>query len=904
MQPRRRAVTYGKASRRPISALSPAATDAFAQISFTEDPPKLKEHARPSTFKASFSDAASKSGEITARSHTPSPSPDRISYSPARTISTKTLKKHTAVEPNTLYDVPSSDEGGGFKVRQHRDNTTKRRKITPRLASHEKLANDRTLQKKLTGHSRSKSGPTQIVHDTKHLERSAGSQALDDSVLADHHTDHASQSHPVAGKERSIGLISTLPSGDRRTYGQKTAYRTTAKSKQPFEIRPFLKTVTEPGLASEDSKKHVKRVIAAEKPLSDGAGRSSVRADQDTIIQIESPPKTPPRNSKPASEITTPHQRDLWSKLLPVDPDHDSPSSLNLPRLKLSDGPGRSPSSASDQRTTDVASETAGKTSRSPRRKRIVDTLQSQQEVPADMDGIDAADVTDELLDEIISDHKDDEERAGFTLDQSDESGDARNGQSAISSQKISDSASQPLPTSQGGSQKLTYARQRSYLTDIELNETLSLGASELPLSGIDRRYRRRALQSGPQSLQPVQGSQEVVEEQGSTQGAALRSIHELREAGGNVHLLNEIVALLDDIEDTLSSLSLKRSRLLELTKRLQEVPFRQVFDEHDLELRLFGFIEDCVDPVLQALIAAALLNILTGSISGQALARMSEPSTIGFLVSLLDLDRDLGSMAKSRNLNMSKAAQLDLREYCNSILQSTIWRAKPPASVSPRLLSLQCLEYLVRRVREAGYGDKLLQQHDVEKLAQILMIRKYVRPTLKHGPDTELHLAVSILESCTIANQLGHENFILAVDTLKTVADLLPSLDAHFEEIPDSLRALVLRLYLNLTNNNRHVCETLAAPAVLRSLLDTTLTHMRLVVNGTDSDPRKLDTLILALGLLINLAEWCSSVPGAIMDLHYEGESFLDHFVQLFWSSHDRTAEVSTLANSLCPVC
>lgn len=910
MQPRRRVATYGKASRKPISGFGPAVADTFAQISLPDDFTdttkyiplrRSKEHTRDGIPIASAAKPNSRGSANT---------PDRILYSPTQaTATTKQRPYATTSEPATVYDVPSSDDGLGLDLAVGKDRGRKRRKITPKLRSRNVLVPESTALKKFSS--------TKMSDDRGSLKESLKKESVkglkDVASYTDRITNHAvtpptKQRQAKAGPQRHMTTFKSLHETEKRA-GRKQINDSTATQEAAGKVKRSRKAIVETALPWKNPNTSLKRSSRAEK--SDYTGKSpklpSLR-DHDQVglspTRDIPPPRTPSRSPDTVIGATTPRQRALWSMLLQADSGCATPSSLNLPDLRLSDNQAHPPTLKPWPRDALMADSGFGTTIDVTRRKRIIDALQVQEEELNEADSASDMELSTEFDDS--SEENETEEHYHAATDEGlpsqatniDHEGQSRTLPSR--SQKVY-SVSQPLPSLQVGGLKVTYARQRSYLTEQDLSEAASFGTPELQYPIAPKRNRRPALRDSPPCLQHAQSAHQELDEQGTSQGPILRSIHELREAGGNVRLISEIEGMLDDITDSGSSLSLRRSRLLELTRRLQEAPFCQLFAEQEFERRLFNFIDRHTDPVLKILVAGATLNILSVSNPGPALSLLIDPSVVDHLVALLDMDEEVTSMTKARALNMSRAAQLELRNYWDELMSSSVWRVEKPVSISPRVLALQCLEYLIRQAREAGHTDRLLHQHAIEQIIGLLNLPVSVGPSAPHiKPDTNFQLSVSILESCTIVNQLHcGQPVSLGEGSLDVIAGLLPSLETRFYDVPEAVRALVLRLYLNLTNNSPELCEAFSRPAVLKSILDIIVSHFGLVSNehaSHASDPLRLDILILALGSLINMVEWCAAVPQMMLDLQQHHRDYLDHFVRLFQSSLQTTAEVSEL--------
>lgn len=908
IQPRRRVATYGKASRKPISGFSPAAADTFARISLPDEFTDTKKYIPLRRSKEYTHDGASLVSAAKSASRGSAEIPDRILYSPTHAIrSTKQKPYVTTSKPATVYDVPSSDDGHDQELGSGEGKGRKRRKITPKLRSRNVMIPEGATPKK-----NSSTGISDDCGSLKEsLKKNSAKGPKDVASYTDRITSHAvgpptKQRQVKANLQRHrINFKSLHETG--MTAERKQMNDSTAPQEAAGKVKPSRKAIVESALPWTDPNKSLKRPSRNEK--SDFTGKSPKltspcdhgRQARLSPTQDIPPPRTPSRSPDPAIGATTPHQRALWSMLLPAEPGCVTPSSLNLPDLRLSDTQAHSPTLKPYTRDSLMADSECVTTTNITRPKRLIDALQVQEEKLDDADFASDIERSTELDDS--SEENETEEHYHAAIDEGppsqvmtiDNEGRSKNLPSG--SQKVY-SVSQPLPTLQGGGLKVTYARQRSYLTEQDLGEAACFGIAEIQYPVASKRNRRPALRDRA-PLQHAQSAPHELGEHGTSQGPVLRSIHELREAGGNVRLISEIEGMLDDIADIGSSLSLRRSRLLELTKRLQEAPFCQLFVEQEFELRLFNFIDRHTDPVLRTLVAGATLSLLTGSNPGRALSLLIDPLVVDHLVALLDMDEEVASMTKARALNMSRAAQLEFRNYWDELLQSNIWRVEKPVSMTPRVLALQCLEYLIRQARESGHTDQLLNQHAIEQIVGLLNLPVSVGPSTPHGrPDVNFQLSVSILESCTIVNQLHcGQPVSLGDDSVDAMASILPSLETRFSDVPEALRALVLRLYLNLTNNSPELCEAFSRPAILKSILDIIVSHFKLVSDDSashPSDPLSLDILILALGSLINMSEWCAAVPQLMLDLQQQHREYLDHFVRLFQSSLQKTAEVS----------
>lgn len=601
---------------------------------------------------------------------------------------------------------------------------------------------------------------------------------------------------------------------------------------------------------------------------------------------------TPPRVAT-ANGITTPRQRELWNRLLK----DNTAQSISTP-----------PDSASiakqdqDKRYVQKSSSCAERSIlmksvyKSPhKRRRIVDNLLRDDNDLYYTDDSSQAEV------DLSFNLRSANSGTGETLSQSNQVGINAKNEGLQDRARVPPSHSQPAPVHQGGGLKVTYARQRSYLTDDDLSQA---GVYDVPIMNDLVSGTRKRRQGTSEVASRLLNQESLVDDQidvTESQGSTMRSIHELREAGGNARVFSEMEAMLDDIDEANAmSPTVKRPRLLHLAIRLQEPSFCRLFIDQGLNQRLFDHFELANDILVEALFAAILLCLFTTSTSISKLPHVNDPCIKEFLVGLLEKDQDLTLSLRSRTFNLSKAAQEEFKTLWDSLLlKSTAWRAGRPTVLTPCVISLQCLEYLVRHAREMGSVNAVLSQAEIRSVVRILKPNPS-GSTLQSSPRStvKMHLSVSILESCTISNGIPCEETPWTGHTLDTTVRLLPLLDSWLKEDIGTLRTLTLRLYLNLTNNNPTLCKAFSRPDVIGSMLNIIVSHFqRLSGNEMLHKPDVLlDNLILSLGSMINLAEWCDTMRPLVLSLRSGDTCFLDTLIQLFTSKQKKAAEVRTL--------
>ena len=451
----------------------------------------------------------------------------------------------------------------------------------------------------------------------------------------------------------------------------------------------------------------------------------------------------------------------------------------------------------------------------------------------------------------------------------------------------------------QNGGPKITYARQRTFLSNDGLSDTDLLS---MPLSNTSEPQvatGRAGARTYPPALHTMQGLSEEMDEVPNMPSGAIRSIHELREAGGNARVIGGTEATLDDIDPrNIVPLALKRSGLLDISSKLQQPDFCRRFVDHSLESRLLSHVDSSNDIVSNILLMTALLEIVANSPSPHILSQFISPQVVNFFAQNLDSLDDLSAVIRNRKSNLSKAMQLDMNAFYKSLLASNVWRNGKPAGITGRSVSLQCLDFVVRHLREAGSTADILSQSLVERLINILVVGQDASFS---GEDqylmTDIRAALSILESFTITRSTSPDrnNFPWKSEQVDKLKNFLAMILVCSAASIGITRTLALRLCLNLTNNSPALCKAFSTFEVIDanvSLIKLSFKDLSAGVDGT-SQALLLDNLVLSLGLLINLAEWSESTRELFTATRDNTPPALDTLSSVFRANLQRTSEV-----------
>ena len=478
---------------------------------------------------------------------------------------------------------------------------------------------------------------------------------------------------------------------------------------------------------------------------------------------------------------------------------------------------------------------------------------------------------------------------------------------SALSSTQSTDPAhsgettptqSQAAALSQEPGPKITYARQRSYLTEnvLEGNEAFSM-----PIDfGSDCRQgrRRRGERSMLPVIQPLLGSQAEESAVSGSSGGGIRSIHELREAGEKHKFVHGIESLLDDLENSESwSLSHKRSTLLTLATKLAVPGCALRFTECGLEQRLFDLGHSESDPIARFLLASAMMFLCNRS-SEPPRSRQQYEDAKDFLFVLLKAEDDVATLARDRRNNMSRVSRSELLLFRTLLEQSPIWKYKPPFRISPQLVALTVLETMTHRFREAGDKSELLPEYALEQLIEIPQLQQS-RPGGSENLDcynVTGRLALSILDACTMVGRSTTDEIRWSPVFSAKVVELLPPTSGLPGEDAAESRNLVLRLYLNLTNNDPSLCETFSKSKVIIAIFEIIGSHFHALSQGTEGENRTLllDNLILSLGSLTNLVECSDAARVAVLTAKSDSASILERLLQVFLDRVELAPEAS----------
>ncbi|TQB69159.1 hypothetical protein MPDQ_002207 [Monascus purpureus] len=436
----------------------------------------------------------------------------------------------------------------------------------------------------------------------------------------------------------------------------------------------------------------------------------------------------------------------------------------------------------------------------------------------------------------------------------------------------------------------VTYARQRSFLGDISIMSDVGDGGSPGPSQA------GRVTGNTTVAIDPCASSS--VENSDNNCTGSVRSIHELRKAGENARFIASVDSIFEDIEDVQNSVSGRCGGFIQLCEKLLNFQFARCFAQYGFDKRLMEDLTDHLDN-LSATFALCAYELICscGSLSSVLFVPFWS-KILNISPRLLNEENDVLTLAKRRDYGLSKHVQASIYDIlprlCSGLSKNQI-----PIQISPRLLALRCLHLTVSTLQEHGCNIDNIPLSLFTQLVGLLLLegRSGVE---NRSLSTErlqiLTLGFSILETYTlISGSLanGYQNAILPLSRLYG----LLSLKGYHGGRNFQISTLYMRVILNVTNSNPSLAGDFATPNLVGELVRTVVAEF----SNVSEDPltrqnASLDTVILALGSLINLTEESESSRRIFLGSESNSESLIHVLLLLFTSSIGSTSEANSV--------
>ena len=444
---------------------------------------------------------------------------------------------------------------------------------------------------------------------------------------------------------------------------------------------------------------------------------------------------------------------------------------------------------------------------------------------------------------------------------------------------------------------KFTYSQQRTMLAD---DDPLFGGAS---FGGLDDGPAGGALFNfGRLTKSSTINTFSYLDEDDETANTgAVRSIHELRQAGANSRFADEMDDILDRVgSPSAKPSSLRRGALLELAQKMKHKDFRQQFRNHSDGESLFRSLADETDLISGYAILAIVTTLLAATTSAHLVQQLRSQGLAALISKLLDNTADIAQIAKDRTQNVSRNAQLTITTIKSSVLALPVWEPFSPTSLSPRTLALKCLDLLMRQPTHASVEDDVLSEEVTDGL--FAMLSDGVSGSDGSGlcgvqESCDFYLALYVLEGHSINAMQSRLSSLWTRQYAPIVADILKTAMERPTDQFGDLESLALRVSLNITNHNSEASRLFVERGLLQRLAGSACSAFGVVLKSMKDDSflsKVLESLIMMLGAMIN---FCVYYPPASGSLEERGDgtgSALNGLIGVFAENHSKTADVS----------
>lgn len=184
--------------------------------------------------------------------------------------------------------------------------------------------------------------------------------------------------------------------------------------------------------------------------------------------------------------------------------------------------------------------------------------------------------------------------------------------------------------------------------------------------------------------------------------------------------------------------------------------------------------------------------------------------------------------------------------------------------------------------------------------LDEVLSTFTKVQEDNVEGPEMDdreegVRLMLSLLEIACANHELAGSS--LSTSRVSELGDSVSKVMMVARQGRPQMEHSCLRLIVSLSNNDPKVCKALAdgrlVTTVFQVIDDHFLRLAGLAAREQDFDHAQLESVILAIGCLLNLAECADAARDKMLDVVPDGKRLIDRLVDIFNSHVDQTSEV-----------
>ncbi|KAK4219382.1 wings apart-like protein 1 [Rhypophila decipiens] len=381
----------------------------------------------------------------------------------------------------------------------------------------------------------------------------------------------------------------------------------------------------------------------------------------------------------------------------------------------------------------------------------------------------------------------------------------------------------------------------------------------------------------------------------------AVRSVHELRQAGANSRFTHEMDDILDRIGvPTPKPSPLRRGALLELAEKIKEKDFQQQFRNHSNNVGVFKSLKEETDIVCGYSIVAIFATLLATSVSAHLLQQVLESGLAPLLGRLLGETTDIVLLVKDRRQNVSRNGQTTLGGIKASFLKLPIWEPMSPVHLSPRTLGLKCLDLILRQPSRSSVETEIYTAEVTDRLFAILSAStddSWDFPS--HQASIDFYLALYLTESHSINALQSRLGTRWTSHYIPIVADVVETALRRPADESNDLDGLALRVALNVTNHNEAACRQFVERGLLLRLVESACVAFELSLNSVKVDsflPKVHESLIMMLGVMINFCVYYPPASESLGKSAKASKSPLERLIRVFADNHAKTADADSI--------
>jgi hypothetical protein len=402
---------------------------------------------------------------------------------------------------------------------------------------------------------------------------------------------------------------------------------------------------------------------------------------------------------------------------------------------------------------------------------------------------------------------------------------------------------------------RYTYSQSRRFLGDSQTSGGTEVGESD-PL------LLEALLSETPRAPSPDAFDFADDIDNDASSKTTIRSVHELRRAGAHTRFGDEMEDLLFRIgTPNCDALTMRRNALLELAGKLEQAEFITQFRNHAARDKIAQSIGKESDIICSVALAAVLIIFLSSGTAPHLLRQLAEEEVGKFLGRMLHMRDDLNHIAAQRTTNLSKSSRASVDQVAKSLANMKIWHGFSIQNLTPRILALEMLEIFFR-VAEPQHLEIVAGVLESELL---LLAEQYAQQDSED--PVGIALLVSIFEAHSSATSVLKDKPKHALRLAPLMIKLLPGTLETWPQPESEAESSTLKLAINMTNTAAGAAALNSGP-ILKDLvrcIDQGFSNLQNATAGGRMTKDAYDSLLVVLGIMINIMEHCSPARQAI---------------------------------------